>query len=492
MVALAALLGTACTTFVGEAATSIPTTTTTTTTRRPSTSSTAGSAAGFVPDPVVWQGCGRRLKCATIKVPLDYADPAGPTIEVSINELPARRPDERIGALLVNNGGPGASALDFVAAEPFPNTLLDRFDIVGFDPRGVGSSTRLPCGDSTVPAFRHLDSSPDTPEEQAALEAAAKAVVDDCESHAGDLLPHLGTDDVVRDMDTIRQAIGEDRITFFGLSYGTLLGLRFAELFPQHVRAIAIDGVVDPKQDFRAYLRQQTIASEKRITAIFDACPAGGSGCPPGGATAAYDEVARRVEQQPIQARNGRQLGPSELATAALEPTYARSRAKILFDGLSQALSGDGSTIVALSDAYLSSVQYTLYAAVECIDSPHPVGAEEYKAFAQELEALSPRFGGGIANELLTCAFWPAPVKSVVGPVTAPGVPPILVVGTTGDAATPYQQAVDVASTLQNGRLLTFDGTEHVAFGKSTCAQNAETAYLVDLTLPPEGTICTQ
>jgi pimeloyl-ACP methyl ester carboxylesterase len=425
-------------------------------------------------------------------VPLDYADPSGQTIDVSINELPARRPNQRIGALLVNNGGPGASGLEFVAAEPLQDSLLDRFDIVGFDPRGVGSSTGLPCGDITVPAFRHVDSSPDTPAEQGALEAAAKAVVDDCESKAANLLPHVGTDDVVRDMNTIRQAIGEEQISFLGLSYGTLLGLRFAELFPQQARAIVVDGVIDPKQDFRAYLRQQTIAFEKQITSVFDGCPDGGQNCPPGGAAAAYDEVARRVEAQPIQAGNGRELGPSELANAALEPAYLRSRAKLFFDGLSQALSGDGSTIVALSDSYTSSVEYTAYAAVECIDSPHPVGAEEYKAFAHELEALSPRFGGSIANELLTCAFWPAAVQSVIGPVTAPGAPPILVVGTTGDAATPYQQAVDVASTLQNGRLLTFDGSGHSAYGRSTCASNAETAYFVDLALPPEGTVCTR
>jgi pimeloyl-ACP methyl ester carboxylesterase len=147
--------------------------------------------------------------------------------------------------------------------------------------------------------------------------------------------------------------------------------------------------------------------------------------------------------------------------------------------------------MLRLSSAYEGSVKYTLYAAVECIDSPHPVGANEFKAFAQELAGLSPRFGGAIANELLPCAFWPAPVHSIVGPVTAPGAPPILVIGTTGDAATPFQQAVDVAATLRNGRLLTFDGSGHAAYGKSICAADAEAAYFVDLTLPSVGTVCT-
>jgi pimeloyl-ACP methyl ester carboxylesterase len=424
-------------------------------------------------------------------VPLDYANPAGPTIELSLNELPARHSADRIGALLVNPGGPGGSGLQFVAGGiDLPTTVLDRFDIVGFDPRGVGASTGLPCGDNTVPAFRRVDSTPDTADEQSALDAAAKDVADDCATNAGDLLPHLGTDDVVRDMDTIRQALGEEKLNYLGISYGTLLGLRYATLFPQQARAIAIDGVVDPNQDFRAFLEQQTIAFDKQITTIFDACPDGAGGCPPGGATAAYDEVARRVEANPIPGSGNDSLGPSELATAALIPTYEPSAVPLFYDALSSALDGDASAMLRLTSAYEGSVKYTLYAAVECIDSPHPVGADEYRAFAQELEGLSPRFGGAIANELLPCAFWPAPVRSIVGPVTAPGAPPMLVIGTTGDAATPYEQAVRVASTLQDGHLLTYDGSGHAAYGKSTCTKNAEAAYFIDLALPTQGAIC--
>ncbi|MEY2451174.1 MAG: hypothetical protein QOD92_748 [Acidimicrobiaceae bacterium] len=493
LLAAASLLGTACTTLVGEAATSINTTSTTRPiTAAPSTSSSPSSSpSGFVPAPVEWNSCGSRLKCATLDVPLDYANPSGPTIELSLNELPARRPQERIGALLVNPGGPGGSGLEFVAGGvDLPTAMLDRFDIVGFDPRGVGASTGLPCGDNTVPAFRRVDSAPDSPDEQSALDAAAKDVADDCATNAGDLLPHLGTDDVVRDMDTIRQALGEDTLNYLGISYGTLLGLRYATLFPQHARAIAIDGVVDPSQDFGEFLRQQAIAFDKQITAIFDGCPASDRSCPPGGAAAAYDEVARRVEVEPIPGTGGQSLGPSELATAALIPTYEPSGVPVFYDALTSALDGDGAAMLRLSAAYEGSVKYTLYAAVECIDSPHPVGQDEYRAFAQELEGLSPRFGGAIANELLPCAYWAAPVRSIVGPVTAPGAPPMLVIGTTGDAATPYEQAVRVASTLQEGHLLTYDGSGHAAYGKSTCAENAEAAYFIDLTLPTPGAIC--
>jgi pimeloyl-ACP methyl ester carboxylesterase len=347
----------------------------------------------------------------------------------------------------------------------------------------------LPCGDATTPVFRHVDSTPDTPEEQAALDAAAKAVADDCGRNAGDLLAHVGTDDVVRDMDIIRVALGEEQINYLGISYGSILGLRYAQLFPQNARAIAVDGIIDPTQDLQSWLRHQTIAYAKQLVEVFDACPDGGRGCPPGGAAAAYDEVARRVEVAPIAGQGTTTLGPSELAAAALEPTYDRSISDFFYRALSKALDGDGAPMVELASNFANSVKFVAYAAVECSDSRHPVGSDEYRAFAQELEAISPRFGGAIANELLPCAFWPAPVHDIVGPIAAPGSPPILVIGTTGDAATPYQQAVDVAMTLQNGHLLTVNGDGHAAYG-STCARDAEAAYFVDLTVPAEGASC--
>ena len=457
-----------------------------------SASTSAPPPAGtFVPAPIAWNDCGRNLRCATVKVPLDYTDPTGRTVDVAVNEVPARQPAQRIGALLVNPGGPGGSGLQFVARGlELPATILDRFDVIGFDPRGVGSSTKLPCGDSTVPAFRHVDSSPDTPEEHTALDDAAKAVADDCTQHAGDLLPFMGTDDAVRDIDTIRQALGESQLNFLGISYGTLLGLRYAELFPHNARAIVIDGVIDPTQDFVTFLRQQTIAYDKQANVVFDGCPDGGDGCPPGGAGAAYDELAARVEAAPIPGPNGKSLGPSELVDAGLIPTYEPAADSQFYDALSSALNDRPGQMLALAAAYQESVDYPLYASVECIDSPHPEGSAAFRAFAQELASLSPRFGAAIANELLPCAYWSAPVRSVVGPVTAPDAPPMLVIGTTGDPATPYDQAVRVAQTLAHGRLLTFVGDRHAAYGASQCAADAEAAYFIDLTLPPEGTTC--
>ena len=470
------------------------TTTTTTTSTTAATGTTiAGTPPGFVPEPVSFYDCGRNLRCATVKVPLDYTNPTGPTIDVAINEVPARQPSERIGPLLVNPGGPGGSGLEFVAGGlDLPAAIFDRFDIIGFDPRGVGSSTRVPCGNTTVPAFRHLDSSPDTPEEQAALDTAAKAVADDCAQNAGNLIPFVGTDHAVRDMDTIRQALGDAQLNFLGISYGTLLGLRYAQLFPHNARAIAIDGVIDPAQDFEEFLRQQTIAYDKQANIVFNECPDGGDGCPPGGAAAAYDQLAARVEAEPMPGTNGDSLGPSELVDAALIPTYDPAADTQFYDALTKALNSRPDPMLALTKVYQDSVDFALYASVECIDSPHPVGADAFRTFARELAGRSPRFGAAIANELLPCAFWSTPVRSVVGRIAAPDAPPMLVIGTTGDPATPYQQAVTVAKNLQHGRLLTFVGDRHAAYGASTCAADAEAAYFVDLQLPPEGTTCTK
>jgi pimeloyl-ACP methyl ester carboxylesterase len=457
-----------------------------------SDASPAGSAssdgnAGIAP--LEWRSCGGRLKCASLDVPLDYTNPGGKHIKLSLDELPARKGDERIGPLLVNPGGPGASGLEFASGIPLPSDVLDRFDIIGFDPRGVGESTAIDCGNQTVPDFRRVDSTPDTAQEQDELDTAAKAVADDCGAHAADLLAHIGTDDVARDMDSIRQALGAPQISYYGASYGTLIGERYLALFPRNARAVVLDGVVDPRQGFTEFLRAQAVAFDAQLNTVFDQC-ASGSSCPPGGARAAYDTLAAQVETHPVSTRTGNALGPAELPVAALLPAYDPSAAPIFYRGLTEALNGDGSTLYSLFESYEQSGSYPDYAGVECTDSPHPDGADAYRSFAADLETVSARLGGSIANELLPCAFWPVPIHDVTGPVAAPDGPPVLVVGNTKDAATPYQQAVDVAQMLAHGRLLTLDGAGHTALGRSDCIAAAESTYLVELQLPADGTVC--
>ncbi|MEO7555777.1 MAG: alpha/beta hydrolase [Acidimicrobiales bacterium] len=456
---------------------------------------TSAGGTGFTPEAIHWESCddGSGLDCATLDVPLDYADPSGPTTTIALDRIPANDPGKRIGSVLVNPGGPGGSGVDFVkgGGAGFGGDVLDRFDIVGFDPRGVGASSPVDCATTTVDDLRAVDADPDDAAEQDQLDTAAKAVADDCRDNAGDVLPHIGTDDVVRDMDSIRQAVGDDQLTYAGYSYGTLLGLRYLALFPTRARAIYLDGVVDPTQDFVGFLTGQAKAFETRLQAIFDDCPSGESGCPNGGAEAAYDEIAKRIETDPLPARRHAVLDPTALATAAIYATYVPSFATTFYKALRDGVAGDGGRLRDMADAYYSEGSFAVYAGVECIDTPHPVGSEAFQQFADDLRAISPRFGAAIANELLPCAYWPVPVHSIIGTVTAPDGPPTLVVGTTHDSATPYEQAVRVARDLEHGRLVTVEGEGHTS-GSNRCVREIVTSYLVDLALPDEGTTCQQ
>ncbi|MGH9243011.1 MAG: alpha/beta hydrolase [Acidimicrobiales bacterium] len=445
---------------------------------------------GFEPAPLEFAGCGSGVECATLEVPLDYEEPDGERMHLSLVRIPAGGPDSRIGALLINPGGPGGSGVDFARSFRFADDIHDRFDVIGFDPRGVGESGGLTCGGELVDDFFGLDSDPDTPDEQTQLEAAAEAIASDCGTDHGDLLAHVGTDDVVRDMDTIRRALGEDQISYFGFSYGTLLGVRYAELFPEGGRAIVLDGVVDPSHDFREWLTAQTRGFERAIAAVFAACEQDPS-CPDGGAAAAYDQILARVEADPLPVDGSTRLGPGDLATAAIYATYDPGAWSSLFAGLADGLDGDGSGLFSLAESYRAFGGFTSYAAVVCVDSDHPTGAAEARQFAVELEAISPRFGPAIANELLPCAFWPVPPVGDPQPVTADGAPPVLVIGNTGDAATPFEQAQRVADTLAAGVLLTYEGEGHTSYGSSPCVDDAVAAYLVDLSLPAEDTVCT-
>ncbi len=490
MVAVAAVITAACSGDDGaDRATSSPAAS-----RPPDTTIEPGGGAGappataaFAPEPLAWQHCGGGHECATLAVPLDHDDPGGAHLELALRRDPADDPDRRIGSLLINPGGPGASGVDFVGFG-FDPAITDRFDVVGFDPRGVGASTALECGGAPVEAFLAVDSGPDSPAEQDELEAAALAVAEDCGARDGELLAHVGTDDVVRDIDLIRRALGEEQISFMGFSYGTLLGVRYAEAFPGGARAIVLDGVVDPAHDFRAFLRGQTVAFEATMSDVFAACDDSPS-CPAGGGEAAYDEVARRVESEPIDAGDTA-LGPSDLATAAIYVTYAPALWSSFYAAMADGLGGDGEALYDLAEGYRSFGGFTAYVAVECVDSAHPTGAAEYQAFAQELSAISPRFGAAIANELLPCAFWPVPPAGQPASITAPGAPPILVIGNTGDAATPFVQAQRVADNLESGALLTYEGQGHTSYGSSACVDDVVAAFLIDVRVPDPGTIC--
>lgn len=467
-----------------------PTTTerSTTTTQPITTTTTTTTIVLPPPVPVEWRACGGGFDCATVAVPVDYLDPAGGTLDLALVRRPAGDPAQRIGTLVMNPGGPGASGVrrvrrGFVVSDE----VAARFDIVGFDPRGVGASTPVQCGGS-VPALRATDLDPDTPAEVASLTAAAQAVAAECIATEGTRLAHLGTWEVARDVEVIRRAIGEPQLSYVGLSYGTLIGLLWAEAYPTSVRALVLDGVVDPSAGGGAISLEQVGAIETVMASIDVACGADPS-CPvaaDGGVLAAYDEVARRLEAGELA---GGGVGPTQLAYAAFSATYGEERWPLLWSALRAGLDGELGGIAEMARWFTGLVDYAPFALVTCLDSEHPAGFEAWQQAATSAAALSARFGRLSTNELLPCAFWPA---STYEPhrVRAPGTPPVLVVGSTGDAATPYEQAVRVAEDLERGVLLTVAMEGHIATGDSACADATITRYLVDLATPAPGTTC--
>ena len=466
----------------GDTASSAPASTTT---QAPTTTTTVLLPP---PVPIDWERCGGGFECGRVVVPVDYADPAGPTLELAVIRRPAGDPANRIGSLVINPGGPGSSGVrrvrrGFVVSPE----VAERFDVVGFDPRGVGESTPITCG-ASVPAFRATDLAPDSEEEQVALEAAAAALAAECAATEGERLAHLGTVEVAHDVEVIRRALGEPQVSFVGLSYGTLIGLLWAEHYPSSVRAMVLDGVVDPTAAGETTSEEQIDAVDDILAAIDDTCRADPD-CPVtsvGGVLAAYDEVARRLETEDVP---GDGVGPTQLAYAALYATYGSEYWPRLWDALADALAGDLDDVASMAASFTGLVTYAPFALITCLDTGHPVGAQAWREDAESSARHSSRFGAVLANELLPCAFWPR-ATFVPHQVVAPGTPAILVLGSTRDAATPYDQAKRVARTLDDGVLLTIDIDGHVALGDSDCATAAATRYLVDLTVPAPGARC--
>jgi pimeloyl-ACP methyl ester carboxylesterase len=446
---------------------------------------------GFVPAPLSWTRCGDGLECARLEVPLDWDDPGGETIELAVAKQPGTAAEPE-GAIITNPGGPGASGNEFIAGGVFSERIDERFDTISWDPRGVAGTEPLGCSGEELTRFIRIDHEPDDAAEDEALDAAARALADRCAATSPTLLPHLGTGSAARDLEAIRRAYvagGGGRTAYIGFSYGTAIGLEYLELFPGAM-PVVIDGVIDPSLSLTDFLRSQTVAFDRIIAGILASCPAGEPGCPPGGAAAAYDRLAAEIDVAPLPS-GADLLGPADLTTAAMISTYDASLEPVFLYALDFAVrQGDGSLLMQMAVGYRFFTSYAAYWAVECLDSVNPVGSEAWDAFAAELAAISPRFGAAIANEMRPCAFWPVPPDPITGPVVAEGAGPVVVIGTTGDAATPLPQAEAAAAGLADGRLIVYDGPGHTAYLSSDCVQDHVDAFLLDGIAPPDGTRC--
>jgi pimeloyl-ACP methyl ester carboxylesterase len=448
--------------------------------------------------PIAWSNCGS-FQCARFDVPLDYADPSRASMTLSLMRQPARDQQNRIGTLFVNPGGPGGSAIDFLRFwAPFVDRdISNRFDIVAFDPRGVGESSAIHCHDNLQEIIA-LPPDPKTDAEWQQIIAANQKFADECKQKAGAVLPYLGTANVARDMDRIREALGEEKITYVGYSYGTVIGQVYADLFPTHVRAILLDGVVDIAEDADQRNLDQTIAFEAALNRYVANCRA--TSCLPRDPKEAIDTLIATAAKSPIPAPDAdRPLSESEVLWAIAGSLYGPSQASGLTAAISQALNGNGTRMIRLVDSYFErdgpngdySNLFESNTAVNCLDFVSDRNPQHYRDLIPEFAKEAPEFGAWFAQAGVSCALWPVDPTPLKAP-KAQGSPSILVLGNTGDPATPYKWAVAVSKQLASSMLLTYDGEGHTAYilALNHCVNESVDSYLVDLTLPEPGTVC--
>jgi pimeloyl-ACP methyl ester carboxylesterase len=464
-------------------------------------SGTTGSEGTDEPGTIAWSDCGTSVgfECGSLTVPLDHDEPDGATIDLAVTRHRAEDPGRRLGVLLLNPGGPGASAVELAQTWPRAGELGDRFDIVGFDPRGVGGSSLLDCHTHLQDIY-DADPTIDDEADRTEVLEASQAFVDECEQRHAELLPHLGTSDVARDMDAVRAALGEDQINYLGYSYGTSLGQEYARLFPTRVRAMILDGVVDHEGDGIATARAQAKGFATAFENYLASCDDDGCGFGGQAAIDVVDEVIAAAEQEPIASASAdRPATPGVVSLAMAQALYSQQLWGTLSRALRDAQDGDGSGLVDLADAYLGreddgsyASAFEVYFGVSCLDESWPQDPEAFFEAAEEAERETPRFGAAIVLDYIRCALWPADAAPLAPvPADTDDLPPILVVSTTGDPATPYENGVRVAEQLPEAVLLTNEGEGHtiVALGKP-CIDEAATAYLVDLELPADGATC--
>jgi pimeloyl-ACP methyl ester carboxylesterase len=465
----------------------------------PSTTVVATTTQPTLPvTPISWTACNGDLECGTLTVPLNYADPQGPTIGMAVARHLAEDPADRIGSLVINPGGPGVSGIDDFANELSVLTpqLLDDFDIVTFDPRGVQRSDPFTCGEApNAPPGPLSDPVPQTVAAQKAFVANLRSYAADCEKASGPLLRYVGTVDVARDLERLRIALGDAGLTYMGQSYGTLIGLTYAQMYPTHVRAMVLDSVIDPAITFNQMTLGQAKGFEGVLNDFFSWCASSAScqwrtTADPSAALLAQIAHSRIT---PAPAGSGRTAGPGELYDALLDGLYSQSEWPGLGAALAADAGGNGADIVAMSNRYNadgSTNGSDVAVAVDCLDHPASKDLAAYSYLAAVYQAAAPVFGPLLAWGEEACAVWPAAPTRTPAPVSAVGAPPILVVGTTNDPATPYAWAVNVAAELSHGVLLTRDGDDHVAYFYSSCVRSYVQTYLVSGVTPPKGTVC--
>lgn len=462
-----------------------------------------------------WRDCvGPGFQCAAMRVPLDYAKPGAGDVRLAVARRKATGPGERIGSLLVNPGGPGGSAVEYLksyAALGYPQAVRARYDMVAVDPRGVAGSEPVECLTGPgMDAYAQTDPTPDDTKETGELVASYRRFAEGCDARSARLLGHVSTVEAARDMDVLRALLGDRKLTYVGASYGTFLGATYAGLFPGRVGRLVLDGAMDPSLPARRLNEDQTAGFETAFRSFAAdcvrraGCPLGGRGTAPARAGENLAAFFRRLDEKPLPAGDpdGRKLGESLATVGVIAAMYDEGTWPELRQALTEAVDdGDGAGLLALSDSYYErdpdgrySNLMSANAAVNCLDLPPAFSSpEQVEKALPAFEKASPVFGRGLVWATLNCAYWPVRATGAPHRIEAKGADPIVVVGTTRDPATPYRWARSLASQLSSGRLLTYEGDGHTAYGRgSDCIDSAINTYLLRGTPPAEGKRCPQ
>ncbi len=473
----------------------------------PADPATDPTYAAYYEQDIEWGACEGveepDLECGSVTVPLIWNDPEGGDIEIAVGRLAAS--GEPIGSLVTNPGGPGGSGVNFLESLPFllSNEMRAAYDVVGFDPRGVQRSAGVEClSDEETDEYLAATAAPGTAEFAQLAEEWGVRIAEACEANSGDVLPYLDTYSAARDMDVLRAALGSEQLDYLGYSYGTYLGASYADLYPERVGRFVLDGAMDPSITMNELSAGQAEGFERATEAFLADCLEVVDGCPFKGSA---DEAKQQlhaffaaIDAAPLDTDDPQRPLTGALArSAVLTLMYEDGLWQLGREALSAAMSGDGQQLLTIADlsseraedgTYRTNAAYAIMA-VNCLDHPGVADdewvAQEAQRLAEEFPTFGPMLGGN------GCAHWPVPPLREPAPISAEGAAPIVVVGTTGDPATPYRWAQGLAEQLTDSVLLTYDGHGHTAYGRSGgCIEEQVDAYYLEGTLPEDGLTC--
>ncbi|MBL3700021.1 alpha/beta hydrolase [Leucobacter luti] len=468
----------------------------------------SGTVESFGAQEPVWEACDNAMQCAEVHAPLDWDAPEGDTITLRLVKHPATG-DERLGTLFVNPGGPGASGADYVSDNfdyAVAPELQAAYDVIGWDPRGVGGSSAVSCLDTAGMDEYLFGESP-----AAGLERGSDAWIDAalaeetefgaaCADATGPLLAHVSTDATVRDLDMLREIVGDPKLNYLGFSYGTYIGARYADAYPEQVGRLVLDGAMDPTTSMSDVVREQTLGFEQALRAYTTDCLQR-RGCPLTGsvddAMGQISALLDRVDASPLTGSDGRTVGVNVALTAIITPLYSESMWGYLDDLFTSLATDDPSVALSLADFYYDRVDGAYlsnsteaFSAINCLDYPITRDRDQLRADAAELAEIAPTIGRFQGYGDISCAAWPVPGPEERAAVTGSGADPILVVGTTGDPATPYPWAVSLAEQLESGVLVTYVGEGHTATTTSDCVADVVVDYLLTGAVPGSDPRC--